>query len=628
MQTYIFHLFCLYSEWKKYFIQGLVCIMRKSKIFMLMVFSGAIILSSVPAGNIQKADAAGNYIFNAKIPYHDFYAAYGTDTVKGVTDNEYLDAVTSATVNKAKMNETGGLCAGTYYSEEADGSKAYINGVVFPVIVNEETKLALIKNGTYSEADFSEAVTGSYPPNYLNARIEDGKMVYTVAETKDIKITDVKAELNTNTRYGDYQISLSGSGIDANIATGVSVVYGVIVNTAEKNSYPMYTLENIWRNTQLAWSAGFVTETHGCPLRPDIYKSMMGETITDIKYITNKGNYNIDIEDIYIPKKTTNSITADSVSASDTTEITVKLQDMPVSFKPEVTISGCEAKITQLSSESATNGTVNYVYSITADKIVPDTYTITASDTSKEYADIVSTVDVKGANVTFDGTKLVLNAPASGDSIANYLNKISKTEVTKPDGETVSYLPKLGRGSAIIANLFDENGVLDLSAKYESIKVTGGHGNSKSEVTSSGEVFENEGTYTVSVTTSVYDTVTFNIKKGGQQEPGNSDNNDNGNQQATVSKPAKVLIKSAKNSAKKTVTVKWEKAEDADGYEIRYVTGSQIKVVNAKNTSVSVKIKKLVKGKTYKINVRAYKTADGKNYNGSWSKTLKVKIKR
>ena len=32
------------------------------------MFSGAIILSSVPAGNIQKADTAGNYIFNAKIP--------------------------------------------------------------------------------------------------------------------------------------------------------------------------------------------------------------------------------------------------------------------------------------------------------------------------------------------------------------------------------------------------------------------------------------------------------------------------------------------------------------------------------------------------------------------------------
>ena len=536
--------------------------MRKSKIVMPVVLSAAIMLSSLPAGNTQKADAAGDYILNAKIPYHDFYAAYGADTMKGVTDSGYLDAVTSATVNKAKMNEAGSLCAGTYYSEEADGSKAYINGVVFPVIVTGETKTALIKNGTYSEADFSEAVTESYPANYLNARIEDGRMVYIAPETTDTNITDVKAGLNTNTRYGDYQISLSGGGIDANIAAGVSVVYGVIVNTAENNSYPMYTLENIWRNTELAWSAGFVTETHGCPLRSDIYKSMMGETITDIRYITDKGNYNIDIEDIYLPKKTADSIAADSVSASDTTEITARLLDMPASFKPEVTIQGCEAVITQVSSENATDGTVNYVYSIKADKIAPGTYTITASDTSKEYADILSTVDIKGASVTFDGNKLVLNKPAGGDSIANYLSKISKTEVTKPDGETVSYLPKIGKGSAVIANLFDENGVLDWSAKYESVKVTGGHGNSQSEVVDSGEVFANEGTYTVSITTGVYDTVTFNIKKGGQENPGSIGGN----------KPAKVLIKSAKNSAKKTITVKWEKTEGADGYETRYVT--------------------------------------------------------
>lgn len=62
---------------------------------MLMVFSGAIILPLVPAGNIQKADTAGNYIFNAKIPYHDFYAAYRTNTVKDVIDD--VDLTSGAT---------------------------------------------------------------------------------------------------------------------------------------------------------------------------------------------------------------------------------------------------------------------------------------------------------------------------------------------------------------------------------------------------------------------------------------------------------------------------------------------------------------------------------------------------
>lgn len=536
--------------------------------------------------------------------------------MKGVSAEGYIDAVTSATVNKAKMNTEGGLSEGTYFTESSDGKTAYINGVVFPVIVDADTRSKLIQDTSYIETDFSEASTASYPANYLTASIKDGKITYTAPSIAKTQLTDVKAELSTNTRYGDYQISLSGAEIDTNIASGTNVVYGVIVNTKENNSYPLYTLENIWRNTELAWSSGFVTETHGCPLRPDIYKSIMGETVTDITYITQKGIYDIDIEDTYIPKKTGCKVAADSVTAKDTTEITAKISNMPTSFQPEVTIAGCEAAITQVSSDKNADGTASYTYSIKADKVVPDTYTITTSDKSKEYADILTTVNVKGAEVIFDGSKLTLKDPASGDSIANFVSKISQTDVTKPDGETVTYLPELGRGSAIIAKLFDETGTLDMAAKYESIKKSGGHGNSTSEVIDSGEVFAAEGTYKVAVTTSVYDTVTFDVTV----------KTDNSN--ATITKPAKVVINSAKNSAKKTVTVKWNKVEEANGYEVRYVTGKNSKTIKAKAETSSIKISNLKKGKTYKISVRAYKTVNSTTYSGSWSKVLKVKIKK
>lgn len=262
--------------------------MVKSKKIISTVLSAGILLSSLAVINTQKVSAATSYILNAKIPYHDFYAAYGTDTLKGVTTDGYIDSVTSATLSKAKMNQEGGLCAGTYYSEAPDGSTVYIDGVVFPVVVSEEAYKALIKDAGYSEADFNEIDADSYPANYLDVKVTDGKAVYSVPDIASTKISGVKAVLNTNTRYGDYQISLSGGSIDENIAQGKAVVYGVIINTAENNKYPMYTLENIWRNTEIAWSAGFVTETHGCPLRPDIYKSIMGETINGITYITDK----------------------------------------------------------------------------------------------------------------------------------------------------------------------------------------------------------------------------------------------------------------------------------------------------------------------------------------------------
>lgn len=79
---------------------------------------------------------------------------------------------------------------------------------------------------------------------------------------------------------------------------------------------------------------------------------------------------------------------------------------------------------------------------------------------------------------------------------------------------------------------------------------------------------------------------------------------------------------------KKTITVKWNKTENADGYETRYVTGGDIKKANVTGTATSIKIKNLEKGKTYKVSVRAYKIIDGKRYNGSWSKVLKVKVKK
>lgn len=92
--------------------------------------------------------------------------------------------------------------------------------------------------------------------------------------------------------------------------------------------------------------------------------------------------------------------------------------------------------------------------------------------------------------------------------------------------------------------------------------------------------------------------------------------------------PAKVVMKSAKNSAKGTVTVKWNKIQDANGYEVKYVKGSSSKIVKAKASATSIKIKNLKKGKTYKVSVRAYKASGGKSSYGSWSKVSSVKIKK
>ena len=96
-----------------------------------------------------------------------------------------------------------------------------------------------------------------------------------------------------------------------------------------------------------------------------------------------------------------------------------------------------------------------------------------------------------------------------------------------------------------------------------------------------------------------------------------------------VTKPGTVTVKSVKNSAKKTMKVSVKSVKGADGYEIRYSTKESMK--NAKKvttTKTSTSIKKLTKGKTYYVQVRAYKidSAGKKVYSSKYSKTVKVKI--
>ncbi len=94
-----------------------------------------------------------------------------------------------------------------------------------------------------------------------------------------------------------------------------------------------------------------------------------------------------------------------------------------------------------------------------------------------------------------------------------------------------------------------------------------------------------------------------------------------------------VNVNKPKNNKKKTVTVTWEKTNNADGYEVQYALNKKFTkskktkaVKSAKKTSLT--IKKLKKGKTYYIRVRAYKMDGKKKVYGNWGAAKKVKIKK
>lgn len=83
----------------------------------------------------------------------------------------------------------------------------------------------------------------------------------------------------------------------------------------------------------------------------------------------------------------------------------------------------------------------------------------------------------------------------------------------------------------------------------------------------------------------------------------------------------------------KQLTAAWKSVSGATGYEVQASTSKSFsskttkKVTIKKAKSTKTTIKKLTKGKSYFVKVRAYKTVDGKKVYGAWSSVKSVKVK-
>lgn len=92
----------------------------------------------------------------------------------------------------------------------------------------------------------------------------------------------------------------------------------------------------------------------------------------------------------------------------------------------------------------------------------------------------------------------------------------------------------------------------------------------------------------------------------------------------------KVTIKKL-TSSKRSMTVKWGKIKNIDGYQIQYSLKKNFKskkTLKIKSKYKSKTIKKLKAKKKYYVRVRAYKKQNKKTYYGKWSKIKAVKIKK
>lgn len=109
--------------------------------------------------------------------------------------------------------------------------------------------------------------------------------------------------------------------------------------------------------------------------------------------------------------------------------------------------------------------------------------------------------------------------------------------------------------------------------------------------------------------------------------------NYNGSKEVTFKiNPQKSTFKEVKNKSGRKVKLTWKRDKNVTGYEIYRSTKKdknykRIKTIK-KNKTTSYTDQGVIKGKTYYYKIRSYKTVNYKKYCSSYSKVIKVKIKK
>ena len=331
------------------------------------------------------------------IPYADFYKA---DGVTGA------DTVSSATKQKTRAS----LASGSYHVN-SDGSD--ITGVTFPVKISDgsvlekytqvtdESEVTITTNikgkentvtykgqdALFESASYSYYTLSDTPSYYKEATVNaDGSLSFSeVKGTEPTTLTNATTEFSTSSRYGDYQLDITSEDLK-----NVNTVYGVVVSTKEGSSYGLRHVENIWKKTKLAWSTGFVTESHGNTLDSKDYAAMMGQTINKVTYYTDQGIYEIPM-DQQVAKKFDGEVSVADVSVkSEKTAITVS--GLPNDFEEEYKIDGIDedAYSVEIKSDGkTTTRTFNFKKALAKGR-----YTVTLSDKNGNYAPISTIFNV------------------------------------------------------------------------------------------------------------------------------------------------------------------------------------------------------------------------------------------
>ena len=394
---------------------------------------------------LDKAGATEQFAYVImNVPYDDFYKAEGVTAVDGV------DAVTSATMKKSRMNTADGLTAGTYYKTAEDEKSDAIRGVVCTVRV-AKSDLAKLNASLTEHDDYYYTTLDSVPENYKELAIgKDGSYSFgkTTAAVDTETLKDTTVTFKTSSKYGDYEMDFAPDVVEK-----IGRAYGATVTTTDGTSYAMRSLENVWnaKGMRLAWSTGFTTTAHGNPLVSDDYVSMMGKTIKSVAFYTVDGKiYSLDCEQ-YVPVKFATENFAVENALADSGSTSVEMKDFPKDYEAEYKVT--DAKGNELEGASVKDGKISWTGTPATGK-----YTLTVSDKSGKYASFSTTFELQTSAMpaAYQASNLrVAGADgASAEELSSFLSNVSSVNV---NGKNYS---ASGRGSVAVIN---SKGFVDLT---------------------------------------------------------------------------------------------------------------------------------------------------------------------
>ena len=401
---------------------------------------------------LKKAEVAKETYVLMNIPYSEFYAA---DKVAGA------DSVSSAT--KAKTRST--LAAGSYHVN-SDGTD--ITGITYPVKISDasvlkkytqitdDSKLSITvnmkgkettteyngKDALFESASYSYYILSETPSYYKEATVNaDGSLSFSeVKGATAQKLNDASIDFTTDTKYGDYELDVNG------LPKTVNTVYGVVISTKKGDKYGLRHLENIWKKTELAWSTGFVTTSHGNTLNSKDYEKMMGQTINKITYYTDNGIYEIDA-DQYVPIKFNGTIAAENADV-ESGKVNVTVEGLPGDYQAEYTVEGLE-------DAQVKDGVLTYK----TKGAETGRYTLKVSDKSGKYADLKTDFELttEAVPVVFNSESAALVAAEgyAADDVTSYVKNIKSVTV---DGTEYAATGKRA------VKIIKEDGTIDTTA--------------------------------------------------------------------------------------------------------------------------------------------------------------------